>query len=114
MSPVRHVRTSVFYVMLVTQIILSIVAVVLIIAVWDTRDDVSGTRNNLAIGCDRANRTRAASHWNTIQNIREAANRGDIAEVDAGEDVLAGLNLTPREFPRRDKPWLVDCEAAYP
>ncbi len=70
--------------------------------VLDTRSDLGGTRQNLAIGCERANRTRAALHW-LAENSQEMP------------DVLVnGLNLAPREKPQADKPWLVDCDAAYP
>ena len=79
-------------------------ALLLIVAgfVWDTRTDLVGTRQNLQIGCDRANRTRAALHW--------------LAENTIGipVEILQGLNLTPREKPQADRPWLVDCDAAYP
>jgi hypothetical protein len=70
--------------------------------VWDTREDLGGTRQSLAIGCERANRTREALHWLAEHNA-------DIPDV-----LVNGLNLAPREKPQADKPWLVDCDAAFP
>ena len=97
------IRRTTFYLFLAVQIALVVALVVSAGYIRDTRENAEGTRGNLAIGCDRANRTREALHY--LATTREPAVPGWI---------IAGLNLTEREKPRSDKPWLVDCRAAYP
>lgn len=102
MMPVASARRGVFYVMVAMLLVLTAANVAIGALVIDARSDQSGTRANLAIGCDRANRTREALHY-------LAVTRDDVPGW-----IIAGLNLTARENPQAEKPWLVDCERAYP
>ena len=100
--PITRIRQRVFYVMLAGLIMLTAANVAIGVAVMDARSDQGATRDNLSIGCDRANRTRTALHY-------LASTRDDVPGW-----IVAGLNLSPREHPQARRPWLVDCDAAYP
>ena len=100
--PVTRMRRGVFYVMVGTLIALLLANAVTAALVLDARSDQGQTRDNLSIGCDRANRTREALHYLAV------------TRDDVPGRIVAGLNLTPREKPQANRPWLVDCDAAYP
>jgi len=96
------IRRTTFYVMLGLQVVSVFALLIVAGVVWDTRNDTTGTIRNLSIGCGRANKTRGALHWLAL-NV-----------PGVPPPPLPGLTLTPPETPDPDKPWLVDCDAAYP
>lgn len=97
------VRRWVFYVMLGTLIVLCGAVAIEGAVLLDSRHDQRGTTANLSIGCGRANRTRDALHWLALHNV-------PVMPAALAE----GLTLTAEEHPQPDRPWLVDCDAAYP
>lgn len=112
MSPAIHVRQGAFYLLLGMLAVVIVGNMAMTGLLWDLYQGQDETERKFTIGCERANNTRDAAHWNTLQNIDEADARGDFQAAKQGELVLAGLNLGPNEHPRADKPWLVDCTKA--
>jgi hypothetical protein len=72
------------------------------VALLDTRSDQTVARVQLRAGCARSNRRAEAQHW-------------VVTHIPGFPDALVeGLVLTDAEFPQPDKPWLADCDAAFP
>jgi hypothetical protein len=80
---------------------------------------------SLRLGCSRANVTRDTQYWLVEEKLADAKVVGATATspeirrqfVDSAIETaqrLASLTIPPRAFPDADRPWLVDCEAAYP
>lgn len=80
----------------------------------DTRDTQEASRGSLRAACERNNRRADATYWATAALVERALLEGDQAAFRDGTRKLAGLTLGPREKPQPGRPWLVDCEAAYP
>jgi hypothetical protein len=79
----------------------------------------------LQVGCGRANVAREGLHWLYTEKLADAevvAAEAMSAEIRArfvrsvGETTkrLEALNVRPDAYPDPDRPWLVDCKAAYP
>ena len=86
----------------------------LVVALVDTNNDQTTIGDSLLIGCERANRRADAGYWGVQQLVERARLEGDQEMFRTGTRKLVALTLTPREKPRPGRPWLVDCEAAYP
>lgn len=80
----------------------------------DTRSDQTLTRASLVAACERNNRIRDATHFNTEAVVERALLEGDQDVFRRGTVKLAALTLPPEMMPLQGRPWLVDCEAAYP
>ena len=81
--------------------------------VADTRDKAV-TRDSVREACDRNNLIRDAVHFNTGVTVERALLEGDRDTFKTGTQKLAALTLAASRHPQKDRPWLVNCTAAYP
>ena len=80
----------------------------------DTRTDQTVTRSQLREACERNNLLRDAVRFNTAVTVESALLEGDQQTFREGARKLAALTLAASRSPQKDRPWLVDCTAAYP
>lgn len=124
MSPAK-IRVTTQYVILALTILLFLAAGFVLSKVQEVRDNQVDTVMALRAGCERNNTGREVNYFLLTERISDAKIVGSDAASPAIRRRFVGQltrTIAKREafvantgpHARIDKPWLVDCEAAYP
>jgi hypothetical protein len=113
------------YFLIALQLVLLAATGYLVRSLSDVRADNFQQVRDLQIGCERANRVRATTHYLVRERIEDAKvvgaeasssaiRRRFVEQITRGSAELERLNLDRSESPQDNKPWLVACERAFP